>query len=170
MKKYKITSKRSSDSFIGFFRFKRIRILWNKWRKSLDKSISMPVEKMSYRAEKSMRLWKMSLKDPDLKMSLSSNGDRQIERDDLLIILRAINSSDYLMTIMPISEVNGVMTRNLYEVRYSGKNADVICESFDVEMSKRMEKAQNSRITFIEGDLDRLITQTEEMLKDKIKK
>jgi hypothetical protein len=170
MKKYKITSKRSKDSFIGFFRFKRIRILWKKWRRSLDKSISMPVEKMSQRAEKSMRLWKMSLKDPDIKMSLSSGGERQIERDNLLVILRPINSSDYLMTVMPISEVNGIITRNLYEIRYSGKNADVICESFDVEMSKRMEKAQNSRITFIEGDLDRLILQTEEMLKDKIKK
>lgn len=161
-KRYKITSKKSKESFIGFFRFRRLRILWRKWTKSLDKTISLPAkEKLNSREEKAMKLWKTSLKDTDLKMSFSSIGDRQIETLDLYIILSPIGTMDYIMTVMP-SKLN---ERNLYEFRFSGKIADLICESFDIEMQKRMNKVESAKISLIEEDLDKLIEKAESKLK-----
>ena len=143
------------------FRWKRIRVMWRRWKRKVDRlkpdySIQTDYE------EKGLRLWKMVIRDEDTQMAYNSEGTRQIEKDTLFITVTPNNSIDrYTMTIMDISGSR----RSLYELHVEGKSAGVAIESFDDEMQRRMKKVENSKRKLIETDIDKLIQSQDKSLK-----
>lgn len=111
---------------------------------------------------KSFRLWKLLLKDQDSVISCSMvNKTRQIERDNMLLILTPMNEIDHLMTIMDVDDHKSC----LYEIRFSNKSSQNLIELFDTENEKRMQDGQSEKRNSIHNDLDKLLKQQEDVLK-----
>ena len=160
---YKLTSKKKVDSILPGIKFGRIKVLWRKWRYSLDKSITMDNQKLSPYQEKAIRLWRLALKDENAKLSYNTLGVRHIEKKNLFITYQASGNSNYVMTIMDIG--NG--GKNLFEIHIPSKHSDYSAELFDTEMDKRMTKIENTKRSIIESDIDKLLEQEEKLLMSK---
>lgn len=143
------------------FRWKRIRVMWRRWKRKVD-SLKPDYSIQTNYEEKGLRLWRMVIRDEDTQMAYNSEGTRQIEKDTLFITVTSNNSIDrYTMTIMDISGSR----RSLYELHVEGKSAGMAIESFDDEMQRRMKKVENSKRKLIETDIDKLIQSQDKSLK-----
>ena len=143
------------------FRWKRIRVIWRRWKRKVD-SLKPDYSIQTNYEEKGLRLWRMVIRDEDTQMAYNSEGTRQIEKDTLFITVTSNNSIDrYTMTIMDISGSR----RSLYELHVEGKSAAMAIESFDDEMQRRMKKVENNKRRLIETDIDKLIQSQDKSLK-----
>lgn len=131
------------------YRLKRLKVRWRQWKKSLDKRISPVDQTTSPYQDKAIRLWKLTLKDTESKLGVSTQGVRQIEKDNLLIIFQYTDSnSNSILTIMD---------DNVYELSIPPKQSITICDYFDDEMDRRMDKSVSAKRVIIETDLDKLV-------------
>jgi hypothetical protein len=111
---------------------------------------------------KSFRLWKLLLKDNESVISCSMvNKVRQIERDNMLVLLSPMNEVDHLMTIMDVDDNKSC----LYEIRFSNRSSMDLIELFDTENEKRMLLGQSEKRESIHNDLDKLLKQQEDVLR-----
>jgi hypothetical protein len=46
---------------------------------------------------------------------------------------------------------------NVYELHLGNRQANSICSAFDMEMDRRMHRAESAKRLLIESDLDRLL-------------
>lgn len=139
------------------WRMKRLRVRWRQWRRSIDKTIKPEDSIVSPFAEKSIRLWKLILKDKSAKMGFNTWGIRQIERGNLLLVFQHNPTSDSIMTIMDINDNN----HNIYELHIGIKQSLHVTELFDNEMDKRMRESEFKKRNIIETDLDKLLNEEE---------
>ncbi len=113
---------------------------------------------------KSIKLWKLLLKDDESQISCSLiNKIRQIEKDNMLLILSPVNQIDYQLTIM---DVDGNKSC-LYEIPIYSKSSEILIDMFDKENQRRMDLGQSDKRDSIHNDLDKLISQQQESLKRK---
>ena len=141
---------------------------WNGFFTRVESKVKYSTEDFSQSElqEKAVRLWKLCLKDEDTSISCSiSNQTRQIEKNNMLIVLSPINSIDYLMTIMDVDQTKSC----LYEVRISQKISEGVISSFDAENERRMRLGEEERRNSIFKDLDKLLLQEEEAVRSKKK-
>jgi len=139
------------------YRLKRLKVKWRQWKKSLDKRISPVDQTTSPYQDKAIRLWKLTLKDTESKLGVSTQGVRQIEKDNLLIIFQYTDSnSNSILTIMD---------NNVYELSIPPKQSITICDYFDDEMDRRMDKSVSAKRVIIETDLDKLVNSQDIQLK-----
>jgi len=139
------------------WRMKRLRVRWRQWRRSIDKTIKPEDSIVSPFTEKSIRLWKLILKDKSAKMGFNTWGIRQIERGNLLLVFQHNPTSDSIMTIMDINDNN----HNIYELHIGIKQSLHVTELFDNEMDKRMRESEFKKRNIIETDLDKLLNEEE---------
>jgi len=146
------------------WRFKRLRVRWRQWKRRFDNSITPEQNKtITPFQEKSIRLWKLLLKDKNTKLAFNTFGIRQIEKDNLLLVFQHNPTGESVMTIMDINETS----HNLYELHIPVKNSLYVCDLFDGEMDKRMSDTESKKRFIIESDLDKLLQQEEKNLKRK---
>lgn len=111
---------------------------------------------------KSAKLWKLLLRDAGSVISCSMvNKIRQIERDNMLIIMSPLNEMDSMMTIMDVDNNKSC----LYEIRFGNKSSSTLIELFDTENERRMLIGQSEKRESIHNDLDKLLFQQEDVLK-----
>lgn len=111
---------------------------------------------------KSSKLWKLLLRDADSVISCSMvNKIRQIERDNMLIIMSPLNEMDSMMTIMDVDNNKSC----LYEIRFGNRSSSTLIELFDTENERRMLIGQSEKRESIHNDLDKLLFQQEDVLK-----
>lgn len=148
------------------YKYFRLIIRWRNWRRSLgDKMVSEPAKVSPYE-EKALRLWKLLVKDDETKLSYNTLGIRQVEKDNIFMILQPGYNSDSIMTLMDVTSDR----RNLYELRIPGRFAEVVADYFDYELEKRMKKAEVNKRILIETDLDKLLEQEEKSMAEKLRK
>lgn len=160
IRKYKILSRKSNKSMLPSIKWKRLRVIWRKWIKSLDKSITMDNQKLSPYQEKAIKLWRLCIKDENTKMAYNTLGIRQIEKGNLFITYTPEDGSSYIMTIMDISDDR----KNLFEIHIPSRYASYALDVFDTEMEKRMKKVENKKRLIIESDIDKLLKEEEKLL------
>ena len=90
-------------------------------------------------------------------MAYNSWGIRQIDKENLSIIFKPSGNTDYIMTIIDITDDR----KSIYEIHIPTKNADEVCDYFDNEMDRRMREKENTKKSIIGNDLDRLLEQEE---------
>lgn len=113
--------------------------------------------------EKAVKLWKLCLRDRATNITCSiSNRTRQIEKDNMLIILSPLNQMDYLMTILDTDNTKSCT----YEIRINSKLSESVISSFDIENERRMREGEDERRNSIYNDLDKLLLQEEKALKN----
>jgi len=139
------------------YRLKRLYISWIRWQKKLDNKIGPKKEPLSPFEEKTVRLWKLTVKDSDTQLAYNSWGIRQIDKENLSIIFKPSGNTDYIMTIIDITDDR----KSIYEIHIPTKNADEVCDYFDNEMDRRMREKENTKKSIIGNDLDRLLEQEE---------
>lgn len=146
------------------YRIKRLRVHWRRWKSNLDNRIS-PEESRTVTPfqEKAIRLWRLCLKDSESKLAFNTNGIRQIEKENLLLVFQHNSSGESVMTIMDINE----SSKNIYELNIMNKPSIYVCDLFDDEMDRRMYMADNAKRKMIETDLDNLVNFQEGKLKNK---
>jgi hypothetical protein len=144
-------------------RFKRLRVYWRKWRRSIDNRMTIERKSITTYEGKAIRLWKILLKDEDTQMNYNTSGVRQIEKDNVLMMFQPAGNSEYLMTLFDVDDTR----RSLYELRIPQKESEVVSDYFDTEMEKRMKKAENNKRSIIETDLDKLLEKEEKLLTDR---
>ena len=105
----------------------------------------------------------MCLKDTEAKLAFNTNGVRQIEKENLLLVFQHNPSGESVMTIMDINE----NSKNIYELNILSKQSLYVCDLFDDEMDRRMFMADSAKRHMIETDLDNLVTLQEGKLKNK---
>lgn len=111
---------------------------------------------------KSAKLWKLLLRDAGSVISCSMvNKIRQIERDNMLIIMSPLNEMDSMMTIMDVDNNKSC----LYEIRFGNRSSSTLIELFDTENERRMLLGQSEKRESIHNDLDKLLKQQEDVLK-----
>jgi hypothetical protein len=111
---------------------------------------------------KSHRLWKLLLCDKNSVISCSMvNKTRQIEKNNMLVILSPLNEMDNLMTIMDVDENKSC----LYEIRFGPNTSSDLIELFDMENEVRMKAGQSEKRESIHNDLDKLLKQQEDVLR-----
>jgi hypothetical protein len=116
---------------------------------------------------KSVRLWKLLLRDEESQITCSlGNRIRQIEKDNMLLILSPINQQDFMLTIMDVDSEKSC----LYEVPIHSKYSESLIEIFDSENEKRMTLMQKEKKQSIHNDLDKLIAQQEQVLRKNYQK
>lgn len=147
------------------YRIKRLRVRFRRWKRSIDGMTTDNHDKLTPYEEKVIRLWKICLKSEDTQMQYNTYGIRQIEKDDVLIIFKPTGNRDYIMTVM---YVKGEKT-NLYELHIPEKYGNTVCDYFDIEMEKRMNRAENNKRSIIETCIDQLLEQEEKSYFDNIK-
>lgn len=139
------------------YRLKRLKVKWRQWKNSFDKRIGPEDQTTSPYQDKAIRLWKLTLKDTESKLGVSTQGVRQIEKDNLLIIFQYTDSnSNSILTIMD---------NNVYELSIPPKQSITICDYFDDEMDRRMDKSVSAKRVIIETDLDKLVNSQDIQLK-----
>lgn len=147
------------------YRFKRLRVRWRKLFNKLDKNLTPDRgDKLTSYEEKAIRLWRILLRDNDTKLSYNSVGIRQIEKGQILMIFQPLNSIDYCLTLMDITEER----RSLYELHIPNKYAEVAVDNFDDELNRRMRKAELAKRNVIENDIDKILEEEEKILLEKI--
>jgi len=150
-------------SHFKFFLFKQYLKIRNYVQKvSINIQHSQGNQELLPIQSKSIRLWKLLLKDPDSTISCSLvNKIRQIEKDNMLLILSPINQMDFQMTIMDVESNRSC----LFEITFGNKNSETIIDLFDSENEKRMILGQQEKRNSIQSDLDKLLQQQEQSLK-----
>lgn len=139
------------------YRLKRLKVKWRQWKNSFDKRIGPEDQTTSPYQDKAIRLWKLTLKDTESKLGVNTQGVRQIEKDNLLIIFQYTDSnSNSILTIMD---------NNVYELSIPPKQSITICDYFDDEMDRRMNKSVSAKRVIIETDLDKLVNSQDIQLK-----
>lgn len=140
----------------------RFRVSLRKWFR--DSLTSKTIKKFFSRRitinpfeEKAVKLWKILLRDPSTKMAYNSYGARQVEKENIFIIFQPAASTDYIMTIMDVTDTS----KNLYELHISEGPANNVMVSFDSEMERRMRRTESSKRWIIQSDIDRLIEKEE---------
>jgi len=146
------------------WRIKRIRVKWRQWRRSINDTIKPGDNIVTPFAEKSIRLWKLLLKDKTSKMGFNTWGIRQIERGNLLLVFQHNPTNESIMTIMDIND----NSHNIYELHINIKQSLHVAELFDNEMDKRMNESESKKRNIIETDLDKLLQEEENKYKPKI--
>jgi hypothetical protein len=147
------------------YRIKRLRARWRGWRRSLDNKISPDSTKLTIFEEKAIRLWRLCLKDKNTKLAYNSLGIRQLEKDHLFLIFKPGGNSDYIITIMDITDER----KSVFEIHIPNKHATDVCNYFDTELEKRMKEVENAKRVILVDDIDRLISQEEKSVdKNKI--
>ena len=142
------------------YRLKRLYIRWINWRKKLDSKIGPKKEPLSPFEEKAVKLWKLTIKDSDTQLAYNSWGIRQIDKENISIIFKPSGNTDYIMTIIDITDER----KSIYEIHIPTKHADAVCDYFDYEMERRMREKENTKKSIIANDLDRLLEQEEREL------
>jgi len=71
------------------------------------------------------------------------------------------SNDETVLTIMDTND-NG---NNLYELHIGKRHAILVCEAFDDEMDRRMNRAESAKRLLIESDLDHLLQTQEEKMK-----
>ena len=146
------------------YRIKRLRVLWRKWQRTLDNTITPESGKIiTPYQEKAMRLWKLSLRDRSTKLAFNTYGIRQIEKENLLLVFQYNPNTYSVMTIMNITDTG----KNLYELTRPEKQSIAVCDYFDDEMDRRMSIVESTKRSIIETDLDRLVEQQDSLLKSR---
>lgn len=144
---------------LSAFRYTLIKnyVKFNLLFREFDKKIAnLEDSSKSLMQEKAVKLWKLCLRDRTSNISCSiSNHIRQIEKNNLLIILSPLNQIDYLMSIIDID--NG--KNCIYEIRIGQKLAESVIYLFDQENEKRMKEGEDARRRSIYNDLDKLLSQ-----------
>jgi hypothetical protein len=149
------------------YRIKVWRVYWRRWKNSLDNHITPDENKISTPfQEKGIKLWRLCLKDNSTKLAFNTNGIRQIEKENLLLVFQHNPSGESVMTIMDINENN----KNIYELNILNKQSIYVCDLFDDEMDKRMSLVESTKRQIIETDLDNLLVAQETLLRTKIQK
>ena len=139
------------------YRIKVAIVIWRKWRRSIDRTITPERTKLSPYEEKTIKLWKILLKDEDTQMAYNNDGIRQIEKDGIFMIFQPTESTDFVMTLMNIED-NG---KSLYELYIPSRHSCIVSDYFDDEMEKRMRKTFNSKRSIMETDIDKLLKKEE---------
>ena len=104
---------------------------------------------------------KLTTRDKNTKLSFNSDGVRQIEKDNLILILILIfehSISD--VSIVTIVDSSGTNNRHNYEMTIPSKESLYVCEVFDTEMDRRMRESYNRVLKMIESDLELSIEET----------
>ena len=147
------------------YRIKRLRVYWRRWKDSLDNRITSEENKvLTPFQEKAIKLWRLCLRDKSSKLAFNTNGVRQIEKENLLLVFQHNPSGESVMTIMDINENN----KNIYELNILNRQSSYICDIFDDEMDKRMYLVESTKRQIIETDLDKLLVAQENLLKKSI--
>lgn len=141
---------------MGFLSGKRLRlkvcIAFNKFLKKIRSKMSDD-EVINDLQDRAISLWKLCLRDKSAKLSSSlGNRCRQIEKNNMIIVLSPINAVDHLMTIMDVDDSKSY----LYEVRITQKMSQIITKLFDNENERRMRLGEEERRSFIFNDIDKL--------------
>jgi len=148
------------------YRIKVWRVYWRRWKNRLDNSITPDENKIiTPSQEKGIKLWRLCLKDSSTKLAFNTNGVRQIEKENLLLVFQHNLSGESVMTIMDINDNN----KNIYELNILNRQSLYVCDLFDDEMDKRMSLAEKTKRQIIETDLDNLVVVQENLLKIKQK-
>ena len=147
------------------YRLKRLKVKWRQWKKSMDKRIGPEDQTTSPYQDKAIRLWKLTLKDTESKLGVSTQGVRQIEKNNLLMIFQYTDgNSNSILTIMDVTASGN----NVYELNIPPKQSINICDYFDDEMDRRLNKSVTTKRIIIETDLDKLVDfQDKELKKQK---
>ncbi len=149
------------------YRIKVCRVYWRRWKNRLDNSITPDENKIiTPFQEKGIKLWRLCLKDSSTKLAFNTNGVRQIEKENLLLVFQHNLSGESVMTIMDINDNN----KNIYELNILNRQSLYVCDLFDDEMDKRMSLVEKTKRQIIETDLDNLVVVQENLLKIKIQK
>jgi hypothetical protein len=148
---------------LGLFKIyllrKKVEIdkLYNK----IDKKILVKKNTITPLQEKSIKLWKLCLKDKNVTMSCSiQTHERQIKKNNILIILYPHSLDYYIMTIFDVNADKHC----LYEVQIPEeyvKNNNGIVTAFDNEMEKRLRSGETNIRKMIDDDLCKLIEEQE---------
>ena len=134
------------------YRIKRLKVKWRQWKNSFDKRIGTEDQTTSPYQDKAIRLWKLTSKDTESKLGVNTQGVRQIEKDNLLMIFQYTDgNSNSILTIMDVT----VSGNNVYELNIPPKQSINICDYFDDEMDRRLNKSVTTKRIIIETDLDR---------------
>ena len=149
------------------YRIKVWRVYWRRWKNRLDNSITPDENKIiTPFQEKGIKLWRLCLKDSSTKLAFNTNGVRQIEKENLLLVFQHNPSGESVMTIMDIHDSN----KNIYELNILNRQSNYVCDLFDDEMDKRMSLVESTKRQIIETDLDNLLVVQENLLKIKVQK
>ena len=149
------------------YRIKVWRVYWRRWKNRLDNSITPDENKIiTPFQEKGIKLWRLCLKDSSTKLAFNTNGVRQIEKENLLLVFQHNPSGESVMTIMYINDSN----KNIYELNILNRQSNYVCDLFDDEMDKRMSLVESTKRQIIETDLDNLLVVQENLLKIKVQK
>ena len=149
------------------YRIKVWRVYWRRWKNSLDNRITPDENKITTPfQEKGIKLWRLCLKDNSTKLAFNTNGVRQIEKENLLLVFQYNTSGESVMTIMDINSSN----KNIYELNILNRQSNYVCDLFDDEMDKRMRLVEKTKRQIIETDLDNLLIVQEGLLKIKLNK
>ena len=149
------------------YRIKVWRVYWRRWKNRLDNSITPDENKIiTPFQEKGIKLWRLCLKDSSTKLAFNTNGVRQIEKENLLLVFQHNPSGESVMTIMDINDSN----KNIYELNILNRQSNYVCDLFDDEMDKRMSLVDSTKRQIIETDLDNLLVVQENLLKIKVQK
>ena len=149
------------------YRIKVWRVYWRRWKNRLDNSITPDENKIiTPFQEKGIKLWRLCLKDSSTKLAFNTNGVRQIEKENLLLVFQHNLSGESIMTIMDIND----NYKNIYELNILNRQSNYVCDLFDDEMDKRMSLVESTKRKIIETDLDNLLIVQENLLKTKVPK
>ena len=149
------------------YRIKVWRVYWRRWKNRLDNSITPDENKIiTPFQEKGIKLWRLCLKDSSTKLAFNTNGVRQIEKENLLLVFQHNPRGESVMTIMDINDSN----KNIYELNILNRQSNYVCDLFDDEMDKRMSLVESTKRQIIETDLDNLLVVQENLLKIKVQK
>jgi hypothetical protein len=157
--KLKFNKKNSFKNFIyrNYIKFKwGLQNINEKLQAKPENSEILPIQ------TKSIKLWKLLLRDDKSQISCSlGNKIRQIEKDNMLLILSPINQQDFQLTIMDVDNNKSC----LYEIPIYSRLSENLIDAFDSENEKRMNEGQSEKRQSIHNDLDKLIYQQQESLR-----
>lgn len=152
--------------FVSEKRFKyyllRKFILTNKYFRKIDKKISVIYkDPVGITEEKGVKIWTLCLKSEKSHISYSTISKiRQIEKDDILIILSPLSNSDYLMEIFGKGDNSFV-----YEIQIGPSTFENVISLFDMENDKRMRVIESASRNTVYDQLDVILKREEESLK-----
>lgn len=147
------------------YKIKRLKVRWRIFMRRFKPSLYPEKEyRITPYQEKAIKLWRMTLKDPASRLGVNTYGVRQVDRENLVIIFQDFGAGDdSFLTIMDTND-NG---NNLYELHISKRHAAMVCEAFDDEMDRRMNRVESAKRLLIESDLDNLLRSQEQRMKSK---
>lgn len=145
------------------YKIKRMKVRWRIFMRRFRPSLYPEKEyRITPYQEKAIKLWRMTLKDPASRLGVNTYGVRQVDRENLVIIFQDFGAGDdSFLTIMDTND-NG---NNLYELHISKRHAAMVCEAFDDEMDRRMNRVESAKRLLIESDLDNLLQSQEKRMR-----